>query len=412
MLKSLDAIQERYPQYAIPEAHLQAIAATADTEQVVIGLRPVSSLAKPWIEKGYPTKSFAIKNKSTRMGPCQGLIAMDPDMGLMGRRSQPKDQAISKKENTKYLEQLQEALKKDTQLTATPLYLSNTEFERLNNQGVNIERGKNPVQLTWSDETGQTLSARAIYDTKTQHYALQYDDGRPIQVLGKRVRQQKSEVTLPITADYDLLVVCPQFSQLSPGSRSAPGIDRSPLRTQSSNSDQFRRVRAKEMTYTQEDPKGGNWLGRIQHVVDSINKSIANLDCNRTDEELQMVHHNAEFSNPFAGDLSDSLPATFIVPKTLNHSNDAGIRQQIWMAETVADLNELRESFQHDNGYYWPSNAQFNAQIPVFQPKIIETIRRNIQMKAEHSAIINQQPKKIEEENNNENKPPPCHPSN
>ncbi len=381
--------------YGIPQSHLEAIIDTAQKKDVVIGIRPVSTYAKSWISKGYPTKSFVIKNKTGREGPCQGLIAIDPQYG----RYDAIDQSKTKGEE-KYKKQITYALEQDEYLQPIPLVLTLDELKTLQNVALSETSEPQRYLLEWQ-KGDVKMSAEAVYNG--EEFEIRDLDDEPIMVLGKLIMTQEAKAVLkPITADYDLLVVCPTFRDLELG-RLSP--DHSPLRTQSFDKESLQKALEKDKTIenaAQEDPKGGNWTPRVQNVVYMINQNIQKLDPKRGKSTfgLETVHHNAEFYNPYADSLSTSLPATIIFPRPMDLTSLYFEEQQSTLPnlqdvdcviiESVEDLNVIR-NYLKQKGYYWPTNANLKGEIPAFEPAAVEASAKFIHQRSQKNILKSMQ---------------------
>jgi hypothetical protein len=163
-----------------------------------------------------------------------------------------------------------------------------------------------------------------------------------------------------MTADYYLLVVCPTYKDFQPGS-----LDRTPLRTQGSASNIFKSIQksqSEEYQGPKEDALGGNWCDRTKKIAKQINDAIAEYDERRQGTNLQTVHHNNEFHNPFADELQNNMPCLVILPNEIDLgsiSPDAG-RSAIILIEKPEELIACRELLRK-TGYYWPSHARYAA---------------------------------------------------
>jgi len=399
----------------IAETHFKAIAEVSQKSKVVIGIRPVSTLAKYWIEKGYPSKSFDIKNKTGRTGPCQGLIAVDFTMGRTSASPSPSVTPNSSQDEYDVPQSYEEMMKKsydcalekavsssNNTLQKIPLVLSKEDLNALKKVTIEPKEFTEFAKLTWDDDLGVKRYALALIDS-TNKYSIVDENNEPIMVLGKQITNALKEVeVLPVTADYDLLVVCPSFKDFAPGSGQK---DHTPLRTQTLNKT------LRQYGSPIENDKGGNWSKRIEELVKQINCAIAlpypdsNMINNRCSDSqgLEMLHHNAEFSNPFASDLLSSLPAIIFFPKKMNFSTLPGFENtpddDCVLVETPEELNQLRDYLKHKE-YYWPANMKFNEQIPVFPKETIDIINNLMMKKKLLQDIQDIQENKLKPDNN------------
>ena len=63
--------------YGMPVDHQRALSSLADKKKLIIGFRPVSTVAKHYLELGHPGKPFGIDLKSSHFGPSVGLLCTD-----------------------------------------------------------------------------------------------------------------------------------------------------------------------------------------------------------------------------------------------------------------------------------------------------------------------------------------------
>ena len=208
--------------YGMPLEHMVALILAAQGTNTAIGVRPVSPYAKYFIEQGYPTKSFVIKNKSANLGIAAGLIPISPKYG----RDPPKKYADH---DTKIVK----AKHADVELQEVPLTLSKKRLGDLiqffpdNFATTPLMRPDpgNPAatpivvgyEISW-EKGEEKITVRAMAND-SEGYDIEDEDGMPLYVLGKGGK--------PITADYDLLVTCPHYHELDPGK-----ADKMPFNTQ------------------------------------------------------------------------------------------------------------------------------------------------------------------------------------
>jgi hypothetical protein len=335
----------------IPLPHIEAIQHTAETLNLVIGIRPVNPFALPFIKMGYPTKPFAVKNKSTKIGIAAGLVVVNPEYSQ-----------IPKSEYKEYGDSLNEALQKDSDLQFIPCILSEAHI-----RGLKIRLGDELIIHSIENQTSLSISWKnaerivrviAKKDEQTNEYMIVDTNDKPILVLGKSVVNNYNNKSIkPITSDYDLLVICPTYNDLN-----LNGKDKTPLPIGASVEYIQSLVKAsKSPDYTgpREDAKGGNWSERTKETITAINENIAKVDVNRRGKNLEMVHHNTELHNPFATDLAKNLPCLIVLPYKMNIFQTNAT--QIMMVETKAELHKLRELISKQK-YYWPMRSNLPVQ--------------------------------------------------
>lgn len=359
--------------YGMPKNHMEAMQHAAK-EIGPIGVRPVSKFARTFIEEGCPTKPFAVKNKSANTGIAAGLIPINP---LYGR--------VLSHDYGKHSKQLDDAYHKDPNLKPIPLILNESRllelaslFEGTNNQISIIEKSNNSPRsfdISWVKE-GKEIKVHAIQN-KDGNFAIIDDNNSAIQVLGKAVHDRFGNTfDRPITADYDLLVVCPSYSDFEP-----EGKDKAPFRTQGllASSEKENITNVMESTKPDyvgphESKIGGNWNQRVEDAVGTINNYIRANDENRKGTGLQTVHHNAEFHNPFADDLKNNVPCLMVLPcemdlSSIQNSVDAK-HATIILIENVEEMRKVRNVLR-DQGYYWPAHAKYKDDMNPFRDEAV-----------------------------------------
>jgi hypothetical protein len=401
-------------QYGMPALHMEALKKSAE-EVGPIGIRPVSKFAKTLLEEEHPTKPFSVKSKTSHSGPAAGMVTVDP---LYGRQFKPsltnEEQKLSPAEKEviiatqkeeakeKYQQDIQKAYAQDQfkdtreELRAINLKISQRRLDELItlDQSMKVEKPEKPksrrhaYRITWGEE--QVLEAHAMIEANNK-FSILDKDNNPIKVLGRTTPRRKEEAhdeieEKGITADYDILVICPPYSTFDPG-----GIDRTPFPTQGLTKgaveNNIAKVKNSDADGPQESAIGGNWSQRTENAVHTINKHISELDPARGHPALSTTHHNAEFNNPFADDLKNNLPSLFVLPKPMDlsailtntqknptaHNIEQSKHATYVLIETPQEMNLLRNVLR-DNGYYWPAHARYAEDIKPFRPEVMELI--------------------------------------
>ena len=347
MKKGLNTILQD-KQFGMPGLHMRAIQKVAETHNIVIGIRPVNKYALSLIEAGCPTKPFAVKNRSIkkRASVLAGFIAISPEYSQ-----------IEECQFQTHLNQLKTAFNNDKDLKAIPCELSESRIHELKTLfGDNIQirffAAKNEYTLSWKRQE-KIITVSAKKNSHNNDYTIYDDKGEPLQVLGKEIINFQGEKMLkPVTADYDLLVICPAYNDLDP-----LGKDRSSFSYISSI----------------EDIKHGNLNQRTREVLDAINAQIANVDVNRQGVNLETVHHNTEFNNPTPLDPMDNFPCLIILPHPMNlslMSTAESCDENIVMIENMEELRKIFEII-HQKNYYWAPHAKYpDLRVPKHEEKI------------------------------------------
>lgn len=297
-------------QSGMPGLHMLAIQLVANTYNVVIGVRPVNKYAVALIEAGYPTKPYVVKNHSIKKRPSvlAGLIAISPEYSQ-----------IEESEFQTHVDQLQSAFAHDKDLRKTHCVLSEERIHELKTffgDAIQIQflSEKNEYSISWKRQE-KTITVCAKKNNADDDYTIHDDKGELLQVLGKVIVNQYGEKSVkPVTADYDLLVICPTYSALD-----------------------------SQKNFSRE-------------IIAAINAQIATIDMSRKGVNLETVQHNTEFENPFPLDPADNLPCLIFLPYPLGFTEFA--RETIIMIETRQELREIFEII-HQKNYYWAPHTSY-----------------------------------------------------
>ena len=370
-----------------------------------IGIRPVSKFAHTFIVDGHPTKTFNVKNKSGNTGPSAGLIPIDASYGRAPVLSDAEN-AFTRTAKLAVIMEKEDYMKAKHEKEILEAYQGDT-FHETEHKLQQIDLKLTTIRVAELLELDSSMKLEEIHDSafkykitwgdpinRKEAYAMQNKDEtlsifdkdyQPVKILGRVVPSGEEK---GVTADYDVLVVCPSYADFDPG-----GVDKTPFATQGLTEQRAAANRGvvadskrhPEKYFQTESSTGGNWSERTENVVQSINNSIAAIDPTRDHEVMQTTHHNAEFNNPFADDIRNSLPALFVMPKAMDVSAvlgaDAGPQQreaassaEFVLIETPQELNALRHVIR-DQGYYWPAHAAYVDTIQPFRPEVMEMFR-------------------------------------
>jgi len=311
MKKGLNNIL-REKQFGMPALHMQAIERVAKQYNVVIGIRPVNKYALSLLQAGCPTKPFAVKNRSIkkRASVLAGFIAISPEYSQIDENQ---FQIHSNQLKTAF------ANDKDLRMIACEISASRiTELKLFFGDTIHIQFSplKNEYTLSWKRQE-KTITVTAKKNSGNDDYTVYDTENKPLQVLGKEIVNARGErMVKPVTADYDLLMICPAYNDLD-----LSGKDKA--------------------------LKSGNVNERTREVLNAINREIASMDVNRRGINLETVHHNTEFNNPFPVDRKDDLPCLIMFP-----------HETMIMIE---NSEELRDVFAivHQENYYWSPHAKY-----------------------------------------------------
>jgi hypothetical protein len=363
--------------YGMPEAHMMALQETARETNTSIGIRPVSRFAKTFLQEGCPTKSFAIKNKSANLGIAAGLIPISAKHGRV----------IA--DDKKHGKMLENAYHADPSLQEVALHLKAERIGELKHffgDKLSVEAMPEPHDgayvLEWM-RGDETIKAYAMPDADGLGFNILDADLNPLLVLGKKINEHEVK---PITADYDLLVVCPSYQAVD-----FQRDDKSPFRTQGSETKSIDAVMAStrdDYEGPKESPSMGNISPRTASLTQVINRNIAKIDSNRTELGLEVVHHNAEFANPFADDLRNNVPSLLVLPRPFDLSSLSGLAGRAAdtdltavtsvLIETAEEMSLMRDCLR-DAGYYWPAHAKYTKDLPAFRGEAVDATRKVIE---------------------------------
>lgn len=395
MIFGIDAI-EQSGKYGMPRKHMEIFEQVAQRLNTIIGVRPVSIYAHYFLEHAYPTKPFCayptkpfcVKNKTSKKWVTAGLINIVPP------------QTWTEEEKSKYLSSLKKAFASDKNLKPMRLSLTKERIEELKQffpDEFNIQEiktGKGPNYYIFWDKEQKKILGKAI-EHQHNHFKIFDQHARPTYVLARKVKMKNGQSRkIPITADYDLLVVCPPYKDFDPGK-----LDKSPFRTQGifTHSLQKNLVQIEKANkhphWPKEDPNLGNVSPRLVDTLNVINESIQSTDLKRSlsQEKLDLatVHHNAEFWNPSPGEWEQQFPCLTAIPPGLHlfpsHPNAHSI-----LVENEDELKQIRQ-LVIEKGYYWPTHAKFVDQLKPFSEKVVNIISSMVEAVVESKINPNYQ---------------------
>ncbi len=352
--------QEPIPTIGMPKNDQKAFRQAADSENVIIGVRPIDARSTTLIQsREYSSKGLLIKGKSSDWGPMAGFIPVDQSLAKLSARNNV----------AKYNLANQEALDKGHAISV-PLTLSPERVREL--QQYNI--------LNYSDLLTDIIQVTCRVDNKEYYFYLSkvnqdgkvtytvnsYDNGKliPVNVLADPISKK------PMIADYDLFTVMYSYNDLSERSTVRKAIPWEEWRS-SVNYDEL------SPTYQEYynnkdlyDRYEGEQLGIISQHVKNIKNKLNRLL--QREKGKEMIHHGADDANPFSV-ITDNFPATFFVPnelldKKLNADNNT-LRDFFVVTENnviiIRDAKEFSD-FQQlviNNGFISPLNEKWNEGI-------------------------------------------------
>ncbi|MFF0908997.1 anthrax toxin-like adenylyl cyclase domain-containing protein, partial [Proteus mirabilis] len=352
--------KEPIPTIGMPENDQKIFSQTAESENVIIGVRPIDTQSTTLIQsKEYSSKGLLIKGKSSDWGPMAGFIPVDQSLAKLSARNNV----------AKYNLANQEALDKGYAISI-PLTLSVARVKELQQNNI----------LKYSDLQSDIIQVTCSVDNKEYHFYLSkvvqegkvtytvnyYDNGKliPINVLADTISKK------PMIADYDLFTVMYSYSDLS---------EKSIIRKAISWDEWKSGVNYDELSPTYQeyynnkdlyDRYEGEQLGLISQHVKKIKNKLNRLL--QREKGKEMIHHGADDANPFSV-IMDNFPATFFVPnnlldKKLNKDNNT-LRDFFVVTENnVIIIRNAKEfsNFQQlviNSGFISPVNEKWNDGI-------------------------------------------------
>jgi hypothetical protein len=398
---------------------MEATLRVADRLAEVIIFRSTGPWSKRWIERGYPTKNFHVKGKSSDWGPQAGFVPYEGKYSKVGADNGKADAGTRANKkgidegyaDTTYLE-----------LTFDELRAQNTRPEE-NPARVAVQRmvpmrtqTRNYHLFATRGGDNRVFPFRAIFNAWKNKYMiytldetliadearLERSSGRPMKVM------TSSEVganNRPMTGDYDLMAVCPLWRNYmsvsteeiskrgvvwsgergqQPGQTFATGSRMDAVLDMRVNTGAVGRNGRTFQGYTvdnhnvihrgdevvgdlEEHGDMGNLTPRILRCINALNQE---MNPTNGDTPFRRVHHNAEsHRNAMFGaltakdmwDKDDGFPMTAFHPATLH-------RTRGWVYGDVATLESMAE-FQvyaqalHEAGYYVPRNWTWGMSV-------------------------------------------------
>ena len=398
---------------------MEATERVADRLNEVIIFRSTGPWSKRWLEKGYPSKNFHVKGKSSDWGPHAGLVPFDGTYSKVGGNAEQaaKGTKANKgglKSNFARKSQLglmapelsmQCTLQSGTPLRSAvisqhPIASSKDLFLRAVRSGDNKQV---IFRAVWADVWamgGQRMKVRgrgyliSVYPPNmgTNLRRLAFETPVPLEVMvSNEVGAEK-----PMTGDYDLFAICPswgQFGSLSSRTISKPGIRLRGSRgvhkglqfsagvgmdnvldpqlhmggTQKSdwsNMTGQNALKEKEggQKHRNEHSDMGNLTPRILRCINELNSEMG---ATGSSTGMRRVHHNAEsHRHRYFGAITrnemvndgDGFPLTVFQPSSLTtHESPTAGYGTVCTLETYNEL-QTYVRLLHDAGFYVPKS--------------------------------------------------------
>ena len=399
-------------------ADMRACTQVADDHNEVIVFRSTGPWSKRWIEKGYPTKNFHVKGKSSDWGPQAGLVPYDGSFSKVGH--DPTKAARGTAANDKGL--------KSGFAGKTPLVMTGDQIRE-----AETRKEESPARAAVDsvqaidDSQDLLLIATRPRDKATIAFVAKHrSDGRyDIKILGNSIKGMNASISLeevkkgasltplevmtstevgahePMTGDYDLFAVCPPWADYgigAPATIHKPGLvvenpdKKNPAKMKKThhlgitfrrgtNMDKVLDPRLHTMgndgaherlatsSVWHEHPDMGNLTPRLLRCIIALN---AAMGATGPRASRRRVHHNAEshrnyrFGAITGGEMaraSEGFPLTVFQPKTLYANTGSKLKtasySDVCTLVTFAEFKTYAAAL-HDAGFYVPRNWAWN----------------------------------------------------
>lgn len=305
-----DDIDQVSQQTGICAKHLQQLHDIARKHRCIIAFRPVDPHNKQLIELGYPTKGLNIKGKTSTVGPLFGFIPAKQQLSGKGSAT-PEDIA---KANM----QIEQCVANGHAIKV-PLELPPARMEYLTRY--KLIKPLEPPAFESSREDGTVFKFTARKTTSGNYQIA--TEGQAVEVLAPKTTPE-GQPYCPFTADYDLLFVMPQWSDVPQQSQRRGSVKRAAPNEQPTGLG-VAHIRSKYENLAARDmPSAPPTVDYVTHleerIINDINHSLrgqlkASLDIDDP-ADWNLIHHGSDEGNP-STDMRSNLPATIIAPQAL-----------------------------------------------------------------------------------------------
>jgi hypothetical protein len=222
------------------DADMRASLRVADNLDEVIIFRSTGPWSRRWIQRGYPTKNFHVKGKSSDWGPQAGFVP------YLGKYSKVGDNPIKAQAGTEANDHgLHDKYASKVQLTLTldELLVQLNQPEEVPPRRalygmLRMGQTRDYFLLARRSGDGQIFVFKAEFNPIALNYKIfVYDEtyrgslaamaGLTPRVLEVMTSSEAGAANKPMTGDYDLMAVCPTWGQY--GARSTKAISKAGL---------------------------------------------------------------------------------------------------------------------------------------------------------------------------------------
>ena len=395
---------------------MQAALRVANQLDEVILFRSTGPWAKRWIERGYPTKNFHVKGKSSDWGPQAGFVPYDGTYSKVGYDATKAADGTHANDKG-----LQSQFARSGQLR---LSLAELQMQRDDPEGEPPRRAlESMVQLASSEDylltakrsgDGKLVAFRAVKLAGKDAYdiyvypekagldprRLAFETPLPLMVM----HSGEAGADKPMTGDYDLFAICPTWGQygsqapadfIKPGIRLAgpkgvqPGVATyagqgmdnvfdPTLHTMTSHPTERKGVTNSLASHPADPARTehadmGNLTPRILRCINALNAAMGAV---KDKSPLRRVHHNAEsHRNARFGALThrdmhkfkdgesfgDGFPFTVFQPARAQRAEATRRYGEVCTLEHYAEFATYAADL-HRAGYYVPRNWVWQTQ--------------------------------------------------
>ena len=392
---------------------MRAVLACAAKFNEVIMFRSTGPWSRPWIERGWPTKSFHVKGKSADWGPQAGLIPYDGIYSKVGADRVRAEQSTeenaaavrSRYAGTTHLRLTDEDLQRQrTVLTDVPARSAIEVMQAIPGTAdyfLSARRSGDQQLFFFRAVRDQDRYRIMVYPQAAGSHVPSLmaapDQARPLLVM---TTLEAGAEHLPLTGDYDLLSVCPtwrDYKNRSPSDIEAPCLEfplverpqESLIFPAGSNLDKLLEMRTNtgvrpsrgrrnatfqgltkaELHLLQEHHDMGNITPRILRCINALNQAMGAVNEKAV---FRRVHHGAESDrNHIHGALTkeemkqgEGLPITVFQPPSLQRPNSPTHRYGDVSTLTTYDAFKTFVTLLDDaGGYYVAKNWTWGISI-------------------------------------------------
>ena len=373
-----------------------ASAKAADKLDEVIIFRSTGPWSRRWIQRGYPTKNFHVKGKSSDWGPQAGFVPHLGQFSKVGDDKTKADKGTAANEHGI----------KDGFAARSQLILSEQEIQMQLTEACEhpprtalfrVEKvlsGNDKLLWARRGGDGRIFVFRAVKTPKGLFGINVVNDcngsetpgtlaNKPFAPLEVMTSSESGADNRPMTGDYDLMAVCPRWgnygstlvgtvsksglqfgSKQQPGQSFGPGANLDKVLDMTSNTGQKGQKKGPGFA-SGEHPDMGNVTPRILRCINTLNDLMGGQGPFRRVHHNAESHRNAAFGALAANEMEkgEGMPLTAFMPQSVVESN-ADLRPYTQVC-TLLTMKEFRTyaALLHEAGFYVPRNWTWGMSI-------------------------------------------------